>query len=334
MRHVNEADSLEALGRALYPTLGQLTTSPASGLYTLAPDGAHIDFEGSVGVSRLFVARYIERGMEVDPLRIRSLETGQVVYNRGLMSDEEWVESAVYRNAYSIHEFRHVLEIPIMDGPTALGALHVGSRERDYAETDLRLAEVAAQVVAIAIKRIRSQDDRKGALEQSLAALDLAGTAVVVSEPRAPELRLNPAALRLLAAVVNGEECLPPLLVPRQEGGRFSRRVEVELRTGETASLHAHSQPLGEDRLVTVLELQRDHPLIDHSQLVSLTPRESEVVTLAIEGLTDREIAEQLCISRYTVSQYVKRIYSKLDVDSRVALTRLLLGVPIGARRS
>jgi DNA-binding CsgD family transcriptional regulator len=26
------------------------------------------------------------------------------------------------------------------------------------------------------------------------------------------------------------------------------------------------------------------------------------------------------------VSQYVKRIYRKLDVDSRVALTRLLLG--------
>jgi DNA-binding CsgD family transcriptional regulator len=29
------------------------------------------------------------------------------------------------------------------------------------------------------------------------------------------------------------------------------------------------------------------------------------------------------------VSQYVKRIYRKLEVDSRVALTRLLLGVPV-----
>jgi DNA-binding CsgD family transcriptional regulator len=55
---------------------------------------------------------------------------------------------------------------------------------------------------------------------------------------------------------------------------------------------------------------------------------------LIIEGLSDREIAEQLSLSRYTVHQYVKRIYRKLDVDSRVALTRLLLGVPIGARRS
>ena len=115
--------------------------------------------------------------------------------------------------------------------------------------------------MAISIKRIRSQDDRESALEQSLAALELARTALVVSEPRALDLRLNAAAGRLLAEVVNGEECLPPLLAPRQEGGRFSRRADVELRSGETASLFAHSQPLNEGGMVTVLELQRDPSL-------------------------------------------------------------------------
>jgi RNA polymerase sigma-70 factor, ECF subfamily len=75
-------------------------------------------------------------------------------------------------------------------------------------------------------------------------------------------------------------------------------------------------------------------PVIELNRLVSLTPRDSEVAMLIIEGLSDREIAERLYLSHYTVHQYVKRIYRKLDVDSRVALTRLLLGVPIGARRS
>jgi hypothetical protein len=32
------------------------------------------------------------------------------------------------------------------------------------------------------------------------------------------------------------------------------------------------------------VELQRDHPLLDHSRLVSLTPRESEVAMLVTEG--------------------------------------------------
>jgi Bacterial regulatory proteins, luxR family len=37
-------------------------------------------------------------------------------------------------------------------------------------------------------------------------------------------------------------------------------------------------------------------------------------------------LAPRPYLSRHTVRQYVKRIYRKLGVDSRVALTRLLLG--------
>jgi DNA-binding CsgD family transcriptional regulator len=59
---------------------------------------------------------------------------------------------------------------------------------------------------------------------------------------------------------------------------------------------------------------------------VALTPREREVAALVVDGLADREIAQRLYLSRHTVSQYVKRIYRKLGVDSRVALTGLLLG--------
>jgi len=50
------------------------------------------------------------------------------------------------------------------------------------------------------------------------------------------------------------------------------------------------------------------------------------VALRVVEGLSDREIAERLWLSPHTVRQYVKRIYRKVDVDSRVALTRLLLG--------
>lgn len=57
----------------------------------------------------------------------------------------------------------------------------------------------------------------------------------------------------------------------------------------------------------------------------ALTPREREVALLVIDGCSDREISQPLYLSHDTVSQYVKRIYRKLDVTSRVALTRLLL---------
>ena len=48
-----------------------------------------------------------------------------------------------------------------------------------------------------------------------------------------------------------------------------------------------------------------------------LSARESEILELVSQGLTNREIAEQLVISRYTVECHIKRIYRKLAVSSR-----------------
>jgi DNA-binding CsgD family transcriptional regulator len=81
------------------------------------------------------------------------------------------------------------------------------------------------------------------------------------------------------------------------------------------------------DRLTAVLEVQRERPGIAPRALAPLTRREAEVAVLIADGLADREIAERLFLSHHTVSQYVKRIYRKLEVGSRVNLTRLLLGV-------
>jgi non-specific serine/threonine protein kinase len=85
--------------------------------------------------------------------------------------------------------------------------------------------------------------------------------------------------------------------------------------------------------LVTVLELQAELASIPQGRLSALTPREADVATLVVEGLADREIAERLILSRHTVSQHVRSIYRKLDVGSRVALTRALIGPSPAARR-
>ena len=62
-----------------------------------------------------------------------------------------------------------------------------------------------------------------------------------------------------------------------------------------------------------------------------LTRRELEVLELMAEGMTNRQIAAQLAISRYTVNAHVSNVLSKLSVSSRtqavaVALQRKLLG--------
>jgi predicted ATPase/DNA-binding CsgD family transcriptional regulator len=59
-----------------------------------------------------------------------------------------------------------------------------------------------------------------------------------------------------------------------------------------------------------------------------LTAREQEIATLVAEGLSNRQIAERLFISRRTVDAHIEHIFGKLGITSRVVLTRWLRGSP------
>jgi predicted ATPase/DNA-binding CsgD family transcriptional regulator len=53
-----------------------------------------------------------------------------------------------------------------------------------------------------------------------------------------------------------------------------------------------------------------------------LTIREMEVLRLVAQGMTNPQIAERLILSFHTVNAHVRSIYTKLEVNSRSALTR------------
>lgn len=52
----------------------------------------------------------------------------------------------------------------------------------------------------------------------------------------------------------------------------------------------------------------------------NLAKREAEVVEGIVKGFTNREIASALCLSEYTVKDYIKRIMNKLGVESRTLI--------------
>lgn len=54
----------------------------------------------------------------------------------------------------------------------------------------------------------------------------------------------------------------------------------------------------------------------------ALTRRETEILHLVVDGMTNQEIADSICLSRFTVDCHVKRIYRKLAVSSRVKAVR------------
>lgn len=62
------------------------------------------------------------------------------------------------------------------------------------------------------------------------------------------------------------------------------------------------------------------------SELTALTEREREVLGLLAQGLTNKEIAEQLFITTNTVKRHLKAIFEKLDVHTRSGAAAKALG--------
>ncbi|GAA1071391.1 response regulator [Nocardiopsis composta] len=56
--------------------------------------------------------------------------------------------------------------------------------------------------------------------------------------------------------------------------------------------------------------------------LPALTPRELEIVRLLAEGAGNKEIAKRIFVTEATVKTHLRRIYTKLDVDTRTAAVR------------
>jgi DNA-binding NarL/FixJ family response regulator len=56
-----------------------------------------------------------------------------------------------------------------------------------------------------------------------------------------------------------------------------------------------------------------------------LTNRETDIAQSIVQGFSNKEIANGLCISEKTVKSHITRIFTKMEVDSRVKLTIKLL---------
>lgn len=92
-------------------------------------------------------------------------------------------------------------------------------------------------------------------------------------------------------------------IIARQLLNRFSAAAVVERRHG------------GEDAMPA---LQQDTAALPQQETPALSQQEQNVLALAAKGYSYDEIAGLLQISHHTVQTYVKRIYRKLQVHSKI----------------
>lgn len=63
------------------------------------------------------------------------------------------------------------------------------------------------------------------------------------------------------------------------------------------------------------------------SPLDLLTERELQIVMMVADGRVNKQIADRLHISEWTVSTHMRRIFAKLGVDSRAAMVYRCLNI-------
>jgi DNA-binding NarL/FixJ family response regulator len=323
------ADDMEALERRCLATMTRLVPAPMFGFYELDPHTGNPLRVAGRNVSDAFLAKFERGGRDSDALLGSVLDTGEAAYSLDLFSIEEWVESEVFQGYKRLHDIRQVIVAPITSPRGLIGTMHFASDsgERAYGPDDVMLAATLGRITGMAIERLRARERLAIERDQALAALELTQAAVVLSDPSALEPQLNARARSLLAEVEDGERALYRILARPEVAGGFSRQIEVALRGGGRAVLRGSSSSVGDPTgsMVTVLELRDSDRELAATPLSVLTPREREVARAVVEGHSDREIGERLFLSHHTVRQHVKQIFRKLEVDSRVALTRLLL---------
>jgi DNA-binding CsgD family transcriptional regulator len=125
-------------------------------------------------------------------------------------------------------------------------------------------------------------------------------------------------AARLLGATQRQYETLgwsPPMPI-HQLWEQCTERVRDEMRAAIFATAWSRGRALSlEEALEEAMRPARDA----HT---GLTSRETEILQLLAQGLSDADIAQQLILSVRTVHAHLRSLYSKLGVGSRTAAVR------------
>jgi DNA-binding NarL/FixJ family response regulator len=116
---------------------------------------------------------------------------------------------------------------------------------------------------------------------------------------------------------------------PGGAGGYLVKRVKPDRLLEPVLNVASRSELMTDDLLLRVKyyfqELLQLHSSHDNSALAKLTRREREVLALLSKGCVDKEIAQAMGISVWTVHGHIKKIYERLNVRTRTeAVVRYL----------
>ena len=125
---------------------------------------------------------------------------------------------------------------------------------------------------------------------------------------------VNSSQLTLPSRVLAASDCYRSQLEerphrPAASAGEAARRLQAEVMAGR----------LDEDAVAGVLDAAGHSGRVRRSRPAGLTERQIEVLRLMAQGMSNRELADRLMISRRTAEHHVQDVYLRIGVSTRAA---------------
>ena len=123
-----------------------------------------------------------------------------------------------------------------------------------------------------------------------------------------------------------GLRCANPAALTHFAGG-LPKAIEAIGANGDFVILNLEEG--GEVLYLAVLQASHPGTSLELGEMLGLPPRQAAVAELVRDGLSDREISEEMGLSHYTVRTYLRRVYRRLQVNSRTQLVAVMDGRPL-----
>lgn len=271
-----------------------------------------------------------------------------LVQSRAL-GQRDWNDNAYYREFTSPQGISDAMAIALARDATTVASVAFGRHHAAPVLTDAELDElrILAPHLRRAVVISRLLETSMAAAASFADALDAAPSGVVLVDRRRHVVHANGAAAAMLAAA-DPIRATPQLeLASEVVSGAFARAIETagEAEQGGRGRGVPARRLNGEPLTVQVMPLERQHgantplPAVAAvfiaeagapptsaeilAVLFDLTPAESRIFTLIVNGGQIPDIAAQLSISPATAKTHLSRIYHKTGQKSRAGLVRL-----------
>ena len=129
--------------------------------------------------------------------------------------------------------------------------------------------------------------------------------------------------MKIIAVTIHDDDPFPARLLEAGAAGYITKGSDIREIISAIRSVHQGKQyitPGVAQKLALSFVNNRER-----SPFAELTQRETQVMLMVVQGDTNKEISEQLCLSPKTTSTYRYRLFEKLGVDNDVELTRLAM---------